>query len=243
MLVSYFDESGTHETSTSLAVGGFIAPEPQWRKFEKDWRRALREEGLSYTHMNELENLKGPFADWDRSRMQRFQRRLLDVIKDHATHGDAATMRSADYEKLVLADPDPELPKKVGTMYERCAAKSMELSYKWALDKYPKQRIHFVFEKGQRVGALTAWFDRERRQYPLLDPLEFADKKEILPLQAADIFAYEAWKHVQNQYVPSQPNRGTRKSLEALKRLIHIHLWEEDTLSKLVATVRNATEY
>ena len=58
------------------------------------------------------------FGDtWYKPSAQRFQRELLAIIKDHGTWGVSCSVVLDDYKRLVLDDPDPELPKKVGTPY------------------------------------------------------------------------------------------------------------------------------
>ena len=62
MLWAYFDESGEHDASgalRALTIGGLVAPFEAWQQFEKEWRGALRSEGLSTFHRREL----GPGRD------------------------------------------------------------------------------------------------------------------------------------------------------------------------------------
>jgi hypothetical protein len=73
MLWAYFDESGEHDASgalRALTIGGLVAPFEAWQQLEKEWRAALRSEGLSTFHRREL----GPGRD----------ERFLQIIASHA---------------------------------------------------------------------------------------------------------------------------------------------------------------
>ena len=244
MLIGYFDESGTHAGSKSLAIGGFVGPEKKWRRFEREWSQELRSEGLLYTHMSELESCRGLFASWDKTRARNFQVRLLDIIRAHATWGVSCTVMLNDYNQLVLSDPDKELSKKVGTPYGICTVGCVALSVEWVKKKHPAEAIQFIFESGMPRTEVTEWFARQKLRSPQLAGIAFSEKSQTLPLQAADIHAYEAWKHTENQYASGNPLRDVRRSLHALIGMpIAGRMWDRSGLQKRIAEVRNATEY
>ncbi len=148
VLIGYFDESGTHAGSKSLAIGGFVGPEKRWRRFEREWSQELPSEGVPHKHMSDLESCRGLFASWDKVRARSFQVRLLRIIKAHATWGVSCTVMLDDYNQLVLSDADKKLPKKVGTPYGLCTVGRLALSGEWAKKKHPGEPIQFIFESG-----------------------------------------------------------------------------------------------
>ena len=242
--MGYFDESGTHDGSTSVAVGGFVGPEKRWRRFEREWALELRDEGVPYMHMSELESCRGLFASWDTTRARHFQKRLLAIIRKHCAWGVSCTVILDDYERLVLGHSDEELPKKVGTPFGVCSLGCINLAVEWLKKKHPGESITCVFESGGPTGELTDWFARQKRLSPGLADLSFGAKKDVLPLQAADVHAYEAWKHTENQFVPENPVRDVRKSLESLFDMpMSGRSWDASGLQRLIDEVRDSTEY
>jgi hypothetical protein len=75
--------------------------------------------------------------------------------------------------------------------------------------------------------------DRDRY---LLGTCQFEDKKEFVPLQAADVLAYEVYKFTTEQVVKGGTGRSVREELEDLLGIPHIiHGFNEESFEWLVA--------
>jgi len=61
---AYYDESGEYYRAGNLinmTMGGCIGPLDRWRDFDKAWKGALDDEGLSCFHMTDFDAWKPPF--------------------------------------------------------------------------------------------------------------------------------------------------------------------------------------
>ena len=89
----------------------------------------------------------------------------------------------------------------------------------WRRDNYPDGRITSVFEDGAAgVGDLVAGIKDLERVSPdaVSGPLRFAKKADVLPLQAGDIMAYEAFKQaLRSTGHDDRPRRQSLISLES----------------------------
>jgi hypothetical protein len=60
--------------------------------------------------------------------------------------------------------------------------------------------------------------------------------KDVLPLQAADIWAYESYKQMVNRIIPEAPNRDVRYPYRRLYRNRHSRYqtyWDSENLAEL----------
>jgi uncharacterized protein DUF3800 len=210
---AYFDESGTHASAAVVAVAGFISTVERWRNLEREWSTVLRMYKLEYFHMTDFENRQGPYRDWDNAQRETVIKRLLGIIKRYALSGFSAAVVRGDYERL-----RDEYPGRLVTPYGVCAAWCLRDVADWLDSSNRDEYASYVFERGFRgaghmVEAFGRASDEVRRAYRF-GALSFADKRAVIPLQAADILAYEACKQVPRRM--GADGRPTRKSAVSL---------------------------
>jgi hypothetical protein len=85
----------------------------------------------------------------------------------------------------------------------------------------PEGWVRYTFESGARGAGevlknfqLNMRFPQQKEHYRLLG-LSFEGKRDFLPLQAADILAYELYRHLPRQYGIDQRS-GIRRELKML---------------------------
>jgi hypothetical protein len=212
---AYFDESGTHAASPVLVVAGYLSPVEQWSHFEREWRELLDEFRVANPfHMTDFENRWRQFQGWDDSARHRCIDRITGILGRRTWFRTAFAVNVADYQDVVGgADVSP---------YGFCVWEWMKEAERW-LDRYGYTApIDYVFERGSGRGAEIEnnfqWMLSRRkdlRKRYRINSYTFADKRDMLPLQAVDVFAYEAWKHLMNVILP-EVKRASRKSLQLL---------------------------
>ena len=226
MLEAYVDDSGTHEGSRAAVVAAFVASREQWARFESDWRRMLAEQGLSAFRMSDFENGWGEFRDWDPVRRQKVREFVFTTIKIR-TQCRMATGIEVEAIRAVVPPSDDTRP------YFWCVIELLKHIARWAGKYAPGQNIAYVFEDGtQGKGQIMEALDYVRRHRETwakyhIASYAFGDKRKVVPLQAADVLAYECYKELTNRRLqPSNP-RPRRRSLVTLLAVRH-HLFFVD---------------
>ena len=62
MLKAFLDESGTHQGSPTVALGGFVAGSRNWVELDRAWCKELDAAGLEEFHAKEF--FKDGFNGW-----------------------------------------------------------------------------------------------------------------------------------------------------------------------------------
>jgi len=217
MFAAYFDESGTHEGSPAVAVAGFISTVEQWQCFEKEWQDILNEAGIEFFHMADHQNRHGPYRDWDDLKHRRILERFIITARLRCRVPIGASVPREDYRKAFGISP-PFSP------YTFCALQCLAQVGRWAHDYNHQNPIAYVLESGagynKELGLISAAISgNERRKHRYrFDSLSLGDKRELKPLQASDIIAYELYKEMVNRVIPGKQRRRLRRSaIELLK--------------------------
>src|SRR5208282_2655323 len=217
MFSAYFDESGTHAGSPVLAVAGYMGFADKWARFEEKWERVLKAYSVEVPfHMTDFENRQQGFKHLEGRTRNQFFTQLVRIISEAALFGFGAAVSLADYEKLVKGP----VKNSLGTPYTLCTQQCLLLVSRWMDEFLYEGQVAYFFEAGVLRASETAevWQkiikdDKERRRCKALS-IRFASKRDLRPLQAADILAYETWKHLKNTLAGSPRQR--RESLNVL---------------------------
>jgi len=220
---AYFDESGTHG-SPILTLAGYIATVEQWAHFAREWDEILKQESLTHFHMSKFEARQGEFRGWDNDRRLGVQKRLIGIIKRRVNIGIFCAVNLAAYDEMVTE----WRRKPFGSPYNFCVKMCLSIISFWAQEYEREEPIAYVIEHGAGYNheidkSFSAVFAREEmRKFFRLGSLTFADKKQALPLQAADLLAYEVWKDSSNEFLnENDQKRPQRKSFVSLLEKLH----------------------
>jgi hypothetical protein len=199
ILTAYFDESGTHGDSPLSAMAGFVGDARQWRKFEKRTGKLFARFKVNVFHMVDVRRTHKDFEGWTVDRKIEFLDEFQHIINECLESGVAAFLSAEDYRFYC----DLEWPRrarkdsKYCIMFRACMSQILETVFqtpRWADGKEPS--LHVVVESGHANAKDIVRlynFVKERLPSRALSGLTFADKKDCLPLAAADLFAYTAW--------------------------------------------------
>lgn len=210
VLIGYFDESGTHRDAEATAVAGYVSTAEQWALFESDWSKALEEYSIDHFHMTDFANRVPPYRSWtDQERRYRLAR-LIKIINTHALASVGVVVPTRPFD----ADFSQETKKFVGGLYGLACAMCFVETASLVDEKYPSAKIAHVFEQGCSSGGAVLrnylWnskFPQNKKDLKLLS-LKFENKRNFVPLQAADILAYELYKQLPKHIgIDNQPAR------------------------------------
>ncbi|MEA2561405.1 MAG: hypothetical protein QOH06_2909 [Acidobacteriota bacterium] len=196
-LHAYMDESGTHRGSKALCVAGYISSPERWVAFEREWYEALYDFDIGYFHMTDFAVKAPPYDTWTRE--QRISRlsRLIEIINRSAYASVGIGIPLANYKIEFSA----KAKRAIGSPYGLAAAACFMEFDRLVAARSPTSRIAYVFDiLSKGTGPVKSFFEsNERRKRLRLLSLRYEPKTEFLPLQAADILAYELYKHLPRQ--------------------------------------------
>lgn len=219
------DESGIDKNSRICAVAGMVGPEKLWEKFDRNWLKVLKAEGIPYFHAVECERASGEFHGLDVMKRGKIVDRLVQVIMESRLEiYSYGLVRShfnawAEDDRKWFTNGHPDNPYYL-VLHHLVVCVSHSVDH---LDK--SERIEFLFERQQEFesearrifGEFKAgsdWPNHDR-----LGEIFFSGEVEKYPgMQAADLLAYESFRHLDNKHF--QPTlRNEWKERIALKVL------------------------
>ncbi len=213
---AHFDES-TGNNSPILVVAGFLSTDAQWNLFIKEWKEVLTEFRILAFHMREFAHRTGEFRGMEEATRQQLLGRLLDVINQRVKLGFAAAVHVNEFESLFTGIDRTEIgsPYKLG-----CTANWLEVG-EWAKKNHQVEPIDFCFDTGHSEKGEVQRSFRESKQNPAfvehrLGTIRFADDRLDVPIQAADIAAYELWRWL-NEHFTEKTRHGRFPLQEIVK--------------------------
>jgi hypothetical protein len=215
---AYFDESGTDKQSPIMCVAGYVFADEEVLRFTAEWNELLAEYGLPYLHMKDFVHSRGPFKGLARADRDGLYPRLIAVLRARLAHGIVISMSEREYEAVVPR----ELRREFESAYAVCSFLSFVAVQRWADRERYDGPIAYTFEAGDEHASEAARHMQGLAQDPIAravtryDSHSFASRESAVPLQAADVLAWEWTKHVRDTVM--RRARPTRKSLHELAR-------------------------
>jgi len=249
MFAIYFDESGTHDKSKAVVVAGYIATVDQWAEFEREWWDMLKAENISMFHRTDLECFLNEFSEqngWNPTRRERMVKRAQGIIKRRVNAGVSSGVIKRTYDEIITG----EARQHYGRHYYTFAVSDcLKQVAEWVKDYRRAELIQYVFECGAEGQAEVneafreIYEDTDLRERYHLEGWSFADKRNVVQLQAADLLAYESFKHMDNRIVGGV-KRDMRKSLYDLLRQSggtphYSNYWRKENLTELSEIYQN----
>lgn len=205
VLRAYFDDSGTHDGSEVVLMAGVYAPTEDWIGFEHDWRLTLADplgDGskppLKRFHMYDCEHGQGEFTSYSRPESDVAIHAFRQVILDHKLRGYAAAVPRRLWDEMVTGDVRTVL----GDAERYCVMCSILESVDRAKELDLDKNVLIVFDNRPHRTAMheivlrvcQSANDWAGEGVTIFGP-NFLPSDQILPLQAADIVAWEYYRH------------------------------------------------
>jgi len=215
---AYLDDSGTHEGSGTVALAGYLSTASRWLQFESEWRNALSDFGIDMFRMSKFANRVDVFEDWTEDERRHRLQRLIEIINRNAGMSVGVGIRKQLFDSIFSEKAKAYAGGAYGVAF---ACILIELANE--IPKvHPEAQVAYVLESGTPgAGEVLRIFQENMKsrsyakEFRLLS-LRFADKRRFLPLQAADIVAYELYKHLPKQ--PTMPS-DARYPLRELSKI------------------------
>jgi hypothetical protein len=235
-LTAYFDASGSERESTIWTVGGWIGTVDDWIAINEEWRAMLDsapfrpniEPQERMFHASDLETCKGIYAGWSEAEKQSFQNQAYGIIeKFPSLTAISSSLIKADWQSLGLEldtvkRQHPNADIHPGNYFVHVVFDVLRNVRKWADAAGHSGPIQYFFERGDiGMGDVMSALEEieknpKRKERYRMDGWSF-QSKQLLPLQAADIWAYESGKQMLNRIVAG-PLRERRYPFNRLWR-------------------------
>jgi len=264
VLTAYFDDSGTHATSRVTLMGGLYGNDAQWTALEQKWQALLDDPGkgwgpLARFHMFDCEHGEGEFSGKSQGARDHLIYRFRNIILESRLHGYAMVVSTPDWDELVKGDyldgwGDAErfsVTNCLLTTLEWAARESVETEVAFVFDDRPQRR-----ESNRRVYSIYQHYSESERVTPKPVGISFLGSEKSLPLQAADMFAWESNRYAQEWLAKREKMRarphfrhflatnrfklqcGTREAIKAMIANVEPGSWKEAAIERLAEYFR-----
>lgn len=192
MLTAYLDDSGHKDDKSTpiFSVGGVVASIAAWRKFETEWGEVLRAFHVSQSHMKDFAHRQGEFKGWLEETRRNFLSQLMGIMDSHVKFYVGAVLPIENFNNLSkqqredLVDP-----------YYACFQVCVHGIALYAEKHFPGEKVDIVFDRRTKSKGLGGeLFDHCIEKLEMgnqLGTLDFGSTLDYVPLQAADLVAYE----------------------------------------------------
>jgi hypothetical protein len=232
MIKIYLDESGTHADSDVITVAAYAGRQTAWKKWTNEWRRAKRP--IRVYHAADSANLRGEFTGWSSEKRDELVKKLLPIIADNRIAGAVMGLHLGEFRKAV--GDRKEIPEALGNPYTSCFHWLVQSLLELLKHNKKTESLKFIHEQNDYEGEARAAFDFiHENANPNGVPMKlvFGTKNENMPLQAADILAYEGNKRFRD---PEKSERKAWQALDPKNRIVAVQ-FGKDNMSKLVESV------
>lgn len=198
MLSAYFDESGTHQGSPICVVAGLLASPLQWERLTASWAKTLAQAGVSDFHASDCVTGGGCFKGWERTEREKLYGRFVKIVTRFAAYRIWTALVMDDFH-LHYQDKEEKRPYRICAF--GCASRVKAVASK----RGPAFDVDYIFDQGPKGKWTYAAFDRLLDQgrgshYYRMGTLAKGDRLKMLPLQAADLHAYEVFRYFADQW-------------------------------------------
>jgi Protein of unknown function (DUF3800) len=234
---AFFDESGTHDQSDLVVVGGLLATYESWARAEPEWNRVVGRKKdkdgkpLKVFHYTDFMARVPPF-NWPTDERNDFMERLTTIIGENVALGIAYGIFREDYDGLPL-----RLRQEFKDIYHCCSYFCLDSLVKWKRTfKGPAlpTPIEFLFdrEKGFEGRASEIYYQVVKGVDGdgVLGDMGFGSKDKDIPLQMADLLVGAAARHFRRERkegLSIQPDKAIQ-SLDRNHRMLLLGLRKDD---------------
>lgn len=229
---AWVDDSGNEPNDKYFVLAGFVARADCWESFSDDWQAALKiSPALDYFKMKEAAALNEQFSrrrGWDEGKRDERIELLTGIIQKYAALRIHASIKHAEFDQYIKSLPAISRTLATDHPYLYLAQQLILTTalYQDRLDVH--EPCDFIFDKqlGFSAEMAEAWpnFEalvkaqthRNIGRFLGSEPI-YRDDKCFVPLQAADLYAWQIRKfHINSEKVLWAPMTKALLQLESI---------------------------
>lgn len=235
MIKIFIDESGTHNDADVVTVAAYAGRPKAWREWSAEWRKAKKP--IKVFHAVEAANRTGEFEGWTPEQRTELVKKLLPIIASHRVAGAVIGLNKTEFKKATEGRKD--LHEALGSPYTTCFHWLVQSLLELLKHNKRTESLKFIHEQNSYEEEARGAFDfikesANPNKVPM--SLVFGGKQEQMPLQSADILAYEGNHRFRD------PDKPERPPWTILKPKIVAVQFGKDNMAKLVESLARATE-
>ena len=196
-LKAYLDDSGTHDDSDVIVMAGLIASDWRWAELEQKWSALLTKYEIepAHAHMNRCKHRSAlSFDGWsDLKRLRALTEFRRAIIDTKGRMLAASVSRKAWKGACAKSELGMYFQDPIDLLQAECLRKALETRNPRIL--MGDRRVSVTFDK--RVQSLVSWnwmtLGFIRNAADRFAGYSFGESDKVLPLQAADMIAYESF--------------------------------------------------
>lgn len=247
VLQAFVDDSGDIDAPGNpvSVLAGFVADSAKWADFSDEWAAALkRVPSIDYFKMAEAMSLSGQFAKrlgWTDAKRDLKVLSLVRIIRKWVPRRIACSISNRDFAQHVRTLPVRNRDSKMDKPYSIMSQfLMMDLAvFHWFNGIH--KPCDFIFDEHGKIGeeAMSAWTslkalatqravkgEMDHSIYLGSQPI-FRDEKAFLPLQAADLYAWQIRRYFADNRTLIMPTRPLLAELNSIPGT-HRHLGAQE---------------
>jgi hypothetical protein len=197
VLQAFIDDSGRGKESDNpvFVLAGYAGPVQSFFGLTDDWQAIMREEpALAYLKGKEANALDKNFKGWTEEQRDAKLEKLIASIREHELIALSLVIQYRDFNRI-LREPSGVFKNPFGITFAQMVAWLMNS----AIVKQEREEIELIFDEGVLArkktiedaykGLKEALLSKEALDLLVGKP-RFEDDRHCLPLQAADLLAW-----------------------------------------------------
>jgi len=243
LLKFYADES---YNGKAFSFGGWLAEERTWNRIESQWRMRIQYEQRKHGkfdryHASDCANRKRDYDNWTNTEQIQHVRKLLSIITRR--HMDIVGICSGINLSALKETFDGERDPLVGA-YNLAVRRLMILIHR-ALKKDAGHRVAIIHDRTQGYdGVIVDAFNtmlndpsvpHYKKLFTTIAPMGWED---CIPLQPADLIAYEGFKAISGDLNSTARMRKSMEKLVGGGVRVMVRYLGKDSLSELGQAVQ-----
>jgi len=211
-----YDSKSKHPRT--YVVAGFIATERTWEKVQRPWQAKNKRVGVSAFHASHLNAKRYEFEGWSEQRSKRYTQDLLKILQaqKEKLHVFSAGILVRDYERIISEEGRRKFGSPYIVCFKECVTSIAESIYQTGS---PEDKFTVIFDKNEFWKEASTIFDalKENTEWSAHRHLWLcapSNPLQFVPLQPADLIAYESFKLLHDRH------SGTQRVRIAMQKLL-----------------------
>lgn len=219
----YCDESydGKALNPDFFTISGFFSDQPTWEEVEEEWSATNKKYGVTQFHATKLNGRSGEYDGWCKSKADEYSAELVGAVTRQRFRMVAYNcgVRGDAYRRII----SPVGQIKMGHPWIMCFQSCIAMVAKHMETLPASDKFSVVLGRETRFDALAVHAFGQMSQNPIfpyahrLETCTPASPEKIIPLQVADLMAFEYYKRLRQQ-IDGQPMPPPRYALDMIQR-------------------------